>query len=153
MVSIVVVTMAASIVSESEDSFHEAVSFSLSRLRLSGASLKEEQLSAVKTVYEGQDVFVCLPTGYSKSLYYQMLPFLMEHKLGGNRAVLVVSPLVALMEDQLYGLKKRSVRSSILSYVALVANENIATVECLGRDNLILLCSGSPYHSKVVRCL
>ena len=38
-------------------------SFSLSRLRLSGVSLKEEQLSAIWAVYEGQDVFVCLPTG------------------------------------------------------------------------------------------
>ena len=26
----------------------------------------------------------------------------MEHKLGGNRDVLVVSPLVAIMEDQVY---------------------------------------------------
>ena len=33
---------------------------------------------------------------------YQTLPFLMEHRLGGNRDVLVVSPLVALMEDQVY---------------------------------------------------
>ena len=55
--------MAASIVSESEDTFHEAVSFSLSLLGLSGASLKEEQPSAVRAVYEGQDVFACLPTG------------------------------------------------------------------------------------------
>ena len=35
-------------------------------------------------------------------LCYQTLPFLMEHKLGGNRAILVVSPLLALMEDQVY---------------------------------------------------
>ena len=35
---------------------------SISRLGLSGVCLKEEQLAAVKGVYEGQDVFVCLPT-------------------------------------------------------------------------------------------
>ena len=45
----------------------------------------------------------------------------MEHKQGGNRAILVVSPLVALMEDQVYGLKKRGVRASILSSVTSVA--------------------------------
>ena len=44
----------------------------------------------------------CL-TAYGKSLCYQTLSFLMEHKLGGNRAVPVVSSLVALMEDQVYG--------------------------------------------------
>ena len=41
--------------------------FFLSRLGLSGVCLKEEQLAAVKGAYEGQDVFVCLPTGYGKS--------------------------------------------------------------------------------------
>ena len=38
----------------------------------------------------------------------------MEHKLGGSKAILVVSPLVALMEDQVYILKKHGVRASIL---------------------------------------
>ena len=44
--------------------FSEAVSFTLG---LSGMTLKEEQLSAIKAVYEGCNVFVCLPTGYGKS--------------------------------------------------------------------------------------
>ena len=64
------------IVSESEGTCHEAVSFSLSRLRLSGVSLKEEQLSAVK------------------------LSFLMEHKLG-EIAILVVFPLGALIKGHM----------------------------------------------------
>ena len=55
----------------------------------------------------------------------------MEHKLGGSKAILVVSPLV--MEDQVYILKKHGVRASILGSSTSVAKENIATV--LGRDN------------------
>ena len=43
--------------SGSEDTFREAVSFSLSRLGLSDVCLKEGQHGAV---YEGQDVFVSL---------------------------------------------------------------------------------------------
>ena len=62
----------------------------------------------------------------------------MEHKLGGSKAILVVSPLVALMEDQVYILKKHGVRASILGSSTTVAKENIATVECLGRDNFFL---------------
>ena len=62
----------------------------------------------------------------------------MEHKLGGSKAILVVSPLVALMEDQVYILKKHGVRASILGSSTSVAKENIATVECLGRDNFFL---------------
>ena len=39
-----------------------------------------------------------------------------------------------------------------LKFFHSVAKENIATVECLGRDNYFF-CSGSPYHSEVARCL
>ena len=48
----------------------EAVSFSSG---LSGMSLKEEQFSAIKAVYEGRNVFVCLPTGYGKSKLCRLL--------------------------------------------------------------------------------
>ena len=70
---------------------------------------KEEQLSSVKAVYEGNDVFVWLPTGFGKSLCYQILPFVFDHKLGligsgMSSAVLVVSPLVSLMVDQVQKL-------------------------------------------------
>ena len=74
--------------------------------------LKEEQLAAVKGVYEGpQDVFVCLLTGYGKS---RACVTKSCHKLGGSKAILVVSPLVALIEDHVYILKKHGVRASIL---------------------------------------
>ena len=75
-------------------------------------SLMEEQLSAVKAVYEGQDVFFRLPTGYGKSLCYQTLPFLMEHKLGRNRAILVVSSLVGVQ-----GLQSSALAETIYSFV------------------------------------
>ena len=72
MVSIVTMASSIAIVSESEDTFCEAVSFSLSRalwcVSKGGATF------TVKAVYEGQDVFICLPTGYGKSLCYQTLP-------------------------------------------------------------------------------
>ena len=50
-------------------------------------------------------MFVFLPTGFGKSVCFQVLPFLFDHKLGltdgsGKRCVIVVSPLVSLMVDQ-----------------------------------------------------
>ena len=54
-----------------------------------------------------------------KSLCYQTLPFVMEHELGGDRAVIIVSALV-----------------SISSSSTSVSKDNIGTKECLCRDNL-----------------
>ena len=76
--------------------FAGAIAFSLEKLDV---SLKE----AIKAMYEGRDVFVCLPTGYGNSLCSLTLPFVMDHK--DNRAqasaVLVVSPLIAHLHSSL----------------------------------------------------
>ena len=76
----------------------------------------------------------------------------MEHKLGGSKAILVVPPLVALMEDQVYILKKHGVRTSILGSSTSVAKENIATV-ALAETIFLGGGSGSPNYSEVARCL
>ena len=63
-------------------------------------TLKREQESAIRHVYGGNDVFVWLPTGFGKSIVYECLPFLYDHKLGhleGFSVVLVLSPLVSLL--------------------------------------------------------
>jgi len=64
------------------DCFESALVFLLEKLRFAGVSLKPEQKLAVKAVFEGKDTFLCLPTGYGKSLCYQTLPFVMDYKLG-----------------------------------------------------------------------
>ena len=63
--------------------------------------LKEEQRNAIKAFVDGKYVFALLPTGYGKSLIYQLAP-MVSKKLGHkeNPVVIVVSSLFALMEDQ-----------------------------------------------------
>ena len=51
---------------------------------------------------------------------HQTLPFVIEYELGGDRAVIIVSALVA-----------------ILSSSTSVSKDNIGTEECLCRDNLL----------------
>ena len=58
--------------------------------------LKPEQLQAVRHIYEGRGVFLWLPTTFGKSICHEVLPFLLDCKLGKSesRIVIIVSPLV-----------------------------------------------------------
>ncbi len=65
--------------------------------------LKPEQEECLVHILNGGDVVARLPTGFGKSLIYQLLLIISE-KLGrpksGMAIILIVSPLVALMDDQ-----------------------------------------------------
>ena len=65
--------------------------------------MKPEQLQVVEAFVKGHDVFGVLPTGFGKSLCYACLPLVFDkllQKPQGSSIVLVVSPLVAIMKDQ-----------------------------------------------------
>ncbi len=68
--------------------------------------LQEEIVSALLA---GEDVFALMPTGGGKSLCYQ-LPALVREGTG-----VVVSPLIALMEDQVLALSELGVRAAVLN--------------------------------------
>ena len=73
--------------------------------RLGYPTLREHQLEAVVSFVLGSDVFVVLPTGYGKSLCFACLPFVFDLLEGSSSArvpsiVIVATPLVALMKDQ-----------------------------------------------------
>jgi ATP-dependent DNA helicase RecQ len=59
------------------------------------------QKEVVNTILEGKDVVVIMPTGSGKSLCYQLPALLLPG------ATLVVSPLIALMKDQVDALRAR----------------------------------------------
>ena len=103
--------------SSSDFGFSQCVFYALSQLQMADISLKKEQRSSMEAIFNGHDVFVWLPTGYGTSLCYQALPFIMDCKRGlvGSQErslVLVVSPLIALMVDQVTSLRKRDVNCS-----------------------------------------
>ena len=65
------------------------------------SELKEEQKRCLRSLAERKDVFGILPTGFGKSLIFQLLPRVIKvmWKLE-QTTVLVVSPLVSIMKDQ-----------------------------------------------------
>ena len=63
-------------------------------------TLRAEQHTALKAFIEKRDVFCVLPTGFGKSLIYQLVPLVLEEMGLGKKILIVISPLIALMEDQ-----------------------------------------------------
>ena len=123
-------------------SFELAVQHALQRLGLPDLTPKEEQLQSIRAVYDGKSVFVWLPTGFGKSLCYQALPFVLDFKLGlvGTAkcsAVLVVSPLVSLIVDQVESLRKRKVDCSVITSGSELAKPLVATEKNLHTDSLL----------------
>jgi ATP-dependent DNA helicase RecQ len=67
----------------------------------------------VRHVSDGGDALVLMPTGGGKSLCYQ-LPAIARHR-AGRGATLVVSPLIALMHDQVGALEEAGVHAAFLN--------------------------------------
>ena len=67
------------------------------------------QQEIVEAVAEGRDVLAIMPTGGGKSLCYQ-LPALMREGV-----TVVISPLIALMRDQVRSLREAGVAAGALT--------------------------------------
>lgn len=68
-----------------------------------------QQQSIVEHLIEGGDALVLMPTGGGKSLCYQ-IPALVRQGIG-----IVVSPLIALMQDQVDALREAGVAAAYLN--------------------------------------
>ncbi len=71
------------------------------------------QRDIVRDALGGRDVFVIMPTGGGKSLCYQ-LPAVADGSAGGG-VTLVISPLIALMQDQVQGLQANGIAATFLN--------------------------------------
>jgi ATP-dependent DNA helicase RecQ len=90
------------------------------------------QEAIVSHVAAGGDALVLMPTGGGKSLCYQLPALLREG------TALVVSPLIALMQDQVAALRQLGVRAAFLNS-SLKENEVITTKRALRMGELDLL--------------
>lgn len=70
---------------------------------------RANQESAVDALLEGQDLMMILPTGAGKSLCYQLPSLLMDG------ITVVISPLLALMHDQITALSAFDIKASMIS--------------------------------------
>ena len=93
---------------------------------------REPQQAIIEAVVSGNDAFVLMPTGGGKSLCYQ-IPALVRPGCG-----VVISPLIALMQDQVTALKQLGIRASFLNST-LDAQSAAAVEDALLNGELDLL--------------
>src|SRR5216684_1782537 len=73
-------------------------------------SFRPGQENIVRSIASGRDACVVMPTGGGKSLCYQ-LPALLD----AQRTAVVISPLIALMQDQVTQLEQMGIPASFLN--------------------------------------
>ncbi len=96
------------------------------------AEFREGQREVVAAIMEGKDAVVVMPTGSGKSLCYQ-LPAMM---LDG--ATIVVSPLIALMKDQVDALEARGLPATFINS-SIDAKEQGHRINALSRGDFKLV--------------
>jgi ATP-dependent DNA helicase RecQ len=100
------------------------------------AAFRGPQQAIVEHVAQGGDALVLMPTGGGKSLCYQ-IPAIARHQ-SGQGVTVVVSPLIALMHDQVGALHEAGVSAAFLNST-LSSDEAYEVEQRLLRGEITLL--------------
>ncbi len=85
-------------------------------------AFRNPQAEIIEAVVDGHDTLVLMPTGGGKSLCYQIPALMMEG------VCLVVSPLIALMKDQVENLREKHIKAAcIVSDMTAEQQSNVLT--------------------------
>ena len=108
-------------------------------------AFRGQQRDIVSHVAEGGDALVLMPTGGGKSLCFQ-IPALIREGMG-----VVVSPLIALMQDQVAALEEAGVRAAALN--SSMTWPEVQSVERRARQGDLELLYVAPERLLTDRCL
>ncbi|MBO5026504.1 MAG: DNA helicase RecQ [Bacteroidaceae bacterium] len=104
-------------------------------------TFKGDQEAIINCLLEKKDVFVLMPTGGGKSLCYQLPALLMEG------TAIVISPLIALMKNQVDAIKNISEEDSIAHFINSSLNkaciEQVKSDIVAGRTKLLYVAPES----------
>lgn len=96
-------------------------------------SFRPGQKEVIEKILSGKDVIALLPTGMGKSMCYQLPAHLLEG------SVLIVSPLLSLMQDQVAQLKKMGEKSVTAINSFLDPAERSTVLNNLGNYRFIFI--------------
>ena len=120
--------------------FYENPDLHTDKYTIDQGALIEEIVMEAEKAQRGEhfsDIFITSPTGSGKSLLFQIPAIYLGQKEG--LVTIVVSPLIALMYDQVTALRARNVRSAayINSTLSLIERNNI--VEAIKKGEISIL--------------
>jgi ATP-dependent DNA helicase RecQ len=113
------------------------------------AAFRGAQEEIIEHVGAGGDALVLMPTGGGKSLCYQV-PAIVRHRAGHGVAV-VVSPLIALMQDQVAALEEAGVHAAFLN--STLDGESAARIEREMMSGRLVLLYAAPERIATPRML
>lgn len=100
--------------------------------RFGFATFRPGQEEVIRAVLAGRDAMTVMPTGQGKSLCYQLPATILPG------LTLVISPLIALMQDQVASLKQRNIRAAAF-HSGLTGSEKYRVIQDLHQKRLQLL--------------
>jgi len=109
------------------------------------SSFRAKQEAIIKEVLAQKDILALLPTGGGKSICYQVSALVMDG------VCIVISPLVALMKDQVFQLQKRNIKAIALSGGLNQHELDIALDNCIYGNIKLLYLSPERLQSDIVR--
>jgi ATP-dependent DNA helicase RecQ len=102
---------------------------------------REGQREVIRSILEGKDAVVVMPTGSGKSLCYQLPALILDG------VTLVVSPLIALMKDQVDALQARGLPATFINS-SISETEQHARIEALRRgENKLVYIAPERFRS------
>ena len=101
------------------------------------------QQDIIKSIAEGNDTLGLMPTGGGKSITFQV------PALAQDGVCIVVTPLIALMKDQVYNLRRRGIMAAAI-YSGMSRHEIVSTLEnCIFGHTKLLYISPERLSSDI----
>lgn len=109
------------------------------------------QEDIIVSVLSGRDTLALMPTGGGKSICFQVPTLVMANEHPEKRLCLVITPLIALMRDQVANLQARGIQSAAVYTGMSYDKQRVALDNCLYGPYHFLYCSPERLESEEFR--